>query len=37
MIVSLIIASVLIVNTLKTKKISKQVNASDLYKKNEES
>lgn len=37
MIVSIIIASLLIVKTLKTKKISKQVNASDLYKKNEES
>ena len=35
--VSLIVGSVLIVTTLKTKKISKQVNASDLYKNNEES
>lgn len=37
MIVSLIVGSILIVKTLKTKKVSKQVNASDLYKKNEES
>ena len=35
--VSLIVGSVLIVKTLKTKKVSKQVNASDLYKNNEES